>query len=161
MTGEGDPSRADAAATLHASCVAVGEAGVLIRGPSGAGKSTLARRIVAARALLGGFGRLVGDDRIRVERRHGRLVARPVAAIAGRIEVRGVGLVPQAHEGAAVLRLVVDLLDAPGARMPEEPRPRTLLLGVALPLLALPMSPGLEDLVLWRIGGIRDADVTG
>ena len=35
-----------AATTLHASCVVVGEAGILIRGPSGSGKSSLAREIV-------------------------------------------------------------------------------------------------------------------
>ncbi len=39
-------SAAPQSAFHHASCVVVGEAGVLIRGPSGSGKSTLAREIL-------------------------------------------------------------------------------------------------------------------
>ena len=36
--------------TVHATCVVIGEAGVLLRGPSGSGKSTLARRLVEGAA---------------------------------------------------------------------------------------------------------------
>lgn len=149
MTPGGAPGLA-----LHATCVAVGEAGVLIRGASGAGKSTLARRLVTASLRAGLFARLVGDDRVRIEARHGRVVARPVPAIAGRLEIRGVGLVSQAHEGAAVVRLLVDLLDEAPARMPEPREREASLAGVRLPLLALPLADGLEDLVLWRVSGL-------
>jgi HPr kinase/phosphorylase len=146
--------------TIHATCVVVGEAGVLIRGASGAGKSTLARRIVVASTRAGLFGRLVGDDRVRIAAAHGRLVARPAAAIAGRIEIRGVGLTGVAHEAAAVVRLLVDLLDQAPARMPGAEGLGSVVSGVALPLLALPFGEGLEDLVLWRLAGLRHGTVT-
>ena len=64
--------------TIHAGCVLVGEAGLLIRGASGSGKSTLAREVVSRAVQAGRFGRLVSDDRTRIEARHGRLVAHPV-----------------------------------------------------------------------------------
>ncbi len=38
----------DDPASIHGSCVAVGETGVLIRGPSGAGKSGLAFALILA-----------------------------------------------------------------------------------------------------------------
>ena len=75
---------------LHATCLVIGEAGVLLRGPSGAGKSTLARRLISTALRDGRYASLVGDDRVRLEAVAGRLVARPHPAIAGRLEVRGV-----------------------------------------------------------------------
>jgi serine kinase of HPr protein (carbohydrate metabolism regulator) len=86
------------AATIHASCVVIGEAGILIRGGSGSGKSTLARELVHAAAASGRFARLVSDDRTHVAARNGRLVARVVEAIAGRLEARGAGIFAVAHE---------------------------------------------------------------
>ena len=82
---------------IHATCVVIGEAGILIRGASGAGKSSLARALLAGAALAGRFGRLVGDDRVEIAALNGRLVARPVKPIEGRLEVRGVGIVGLAH----------------------------------------------------------------
>ena len=77
--------------TVHAACVVLGEAGVLIRGESGAGKSSLALGLIEAAPAHGLFGALVADDRVRITCAHGRLVARPHPAIAGRIELRGLG----------------------------------------------------------------------
>ena len=53
--------------TIHAGCVLVGEAGLLIRGASGSGKSALAREVVSLALGTGRFGRLVSDDRTRLE----------------------------------------------------------------------------------------------
>ena len=53
---------------------------------------------------------LVGDDRVALEVRHGRLIARPHPSIRGMIEARGLGLLRVAYEPACVLRAVVDLL---------------------------------------------------
>ena len=92
--------------TIHAGCVLVGEAGLLIRGPSGSGKSTLAREVIARASETGRFGRLVSDDRTRIEGRHGRLLARPVDPLGGCIEIHGLGIVRQSFEAAAVVRLV-------------------------------------------------------
>jgi serine kinase of HPr protein (carbohydrate metabolism regulator) len=61
--------------------------GVLIEGPSGAGKSDL-----ALRALEHGF-RLVADDRVLLWVAEGRLFGRAPDALAGLIEVRGLGVV--------------------------------------------------------------------
>jgi HPr kinase/phosphorylase len=138
------------AATVHATCVAVAEGGVLITGPSGAGKSALAQTLVAAARREGVFARLVGDDRIRIEGRHGRLVARPVAAVRGLLEVRGVGLLPVEAEGGAVVRLVVELsADAP--RLPEDGEAQIVLCGVAIPRFFARTGALLTDLVLDRM----------
>ena len=53
---------------VHATCVVVDGAGVLIRGPSGSGKSTLARRLIELGQARGLEVALVGDDRIHLMR---------------------------------------------------------------------------------------------
>ncbi|TXM91406.1 hypothetical protein FV222_24430 [Methylobacterium sp. WL103] len=131
-----DAPAADLRETVHATCVVVGEAGVLIRGESRAGKSSLALALIEWCPLQGGFAALVGDDRVRVEARHGRVVARPHPAIAGLIEVRGHGIVAVDHVPACILRLVVDLV-APGPRLPEPQEPEVAIVGVALPCLRI------------------------
>ena len=128
----------EAPLNLHAGCILLGEAGILIRGPSGSGKSTLARRLVAERRAKGGFAALVADDRVLVARRGGRLVGRPHPAIAGLIEQRGFGLLRVPYEEAAVLRLVVDLAEAP--RLPQDDEMSCLLLGVKVPRIAGPAT---------------------
>ncbi|MEN3209995.1 HPr kinase/phosphatase C-terminal domain-containing protein [Methylorubrum populi] len=140
MSGAGAPADARFRETVHASCVLLDEAGVLIRGPSGSGKSALCLALLDRSFLEGRHARLVGDDRIRLEAHHGRLVARPHPALAGLIEIRGLGIRRlAAHAPAAVLRLVVDLV-AEATRMPDrlpEISATALILGVALPRLVL------------------------
>jgi HPr kinase/phosphorylase len=142
--------------TLHASCVLVGEAGVLIRGASGSGKSALAHMLLVEGALDGGFARLVCDDRVRVERRGGRLLARAVPRLAGYLEVRGVGILAVRHEAAAVIRLVVDCLGHRPDRLPETADQVETIHGVALPRLALRPEPALARIVLWRLRALAD-----
>jgi serine kinase of HPr protein (carbohydrate metabolism regulator) len=136
----------DDPASIHGSCVAVGETGVLIRGPSGAGKSELAFALI----LAGRSGaippvRLVADDRVIVEARDGRLIATVPDAIAGLIEVRGLGIrrLPFARE--IVLGLVIDLAAPDGARLPQPEALRTVLEGVTVP--RLPIAPGADPLL--------------
>ena len=147
-----------AATTLHASCVVVGEAGILIRGPSGSGKSSLAREIVLHGARHGRFARLVGDDRVRVENRNGRAVAHAVAALAGTIEVRGMGLLTLPYEKSVILRWVVDLVEDP-PRLPE-PAERAALCGVSLARIAARAEPGLGQVILLRLGHPCDTLMT-
>jgi serine kinase of HPr protein (carbohydrate metabolism regulator) len=121
--------------TLHAACVTLGGAGILIRGSSGSGKSSLALLLAA-----GEGGAFVADDRVVCTLGHGHVVARPHAALAGRVEVRGQGIlsvsdlgVPLAPE--ATLGLVVDLVAA-APRLPEPPQDAEIL-SVRLPCLIL------------------------
>ena len=97
---------------IHASAVAIGEAGVLIRGASGSGKSRLALALIAGARAAGVFARLIGDDRIRLERGNGRLIARGHPLILGQIEQRGAGILRTPFIAAAVVRLVVDIVPA-------------------------------------------------
>jgi len=133
--------------TVHASCVLLGEAGVLIRGPAGSGKSSLCLALLDRAGLEGRHAALVGDDRVRIEAHHGRLVARPHPALAGLIEIRGHGIRQlTAHAEAAVLRLVVDLVET-AERMPAGGPATERLLGVALPCLSLARGQPREYLI--------------
>lgn len=125
-------------ATVHASAVLVGARAVLIRGPSGSGKSRLALELIGAAqegALL--FARLVADDRVHLQSIGGRLLARPAEALAGLIEVYGVGVLRLAHEPSAVVGLVVDLAAADAERLPGHASRTTEISGISLPRLAV------------------------
>lgn len=115
---------------VHATAVALDGAGVLIRGPSGSGKSDLALRLIDAGA------RLVADDQTELALQNQTIVMRAPLAIAGRMEVRGVGI---AHVPAAVeapLRLVLDLVRPNDVeRLPE--LARCELMGIGVPRLAI------------------------
>jgi HPr kinase/phosphorylase len=123
-------------ATVHASAVLAGAHAVLIRGPAGAGKSQLALALIAAgQTGLLRFARLVGDDRVHLEPHHGRLLVRPAAALAGLIEVRGLGIRRLEHEPVARVGLVVDLAAEDAERLPAGSEIH--LCGVQLPRLAV------------------------
>jgi HPr kinase/phosphorylase len=124
---------------IHATALAIGEAGILIRGPSGAGKSRLALELIAKASRRGLFAQLVGDDRVAIEPRGGRVIARGHPTIAGQIESRGEGIVDLAYESSIVIRLVLDLGAAAAPSPPRLPLPdaQTSLKGVFLPQLCL------------------------
>lgn len=132
---------------LHAGAVAIGEAGILIRGPAGSGKSSLALALIGLARAQGRFARLVSDDRTQITARAGRLIARPVAPLEGLIERRGLGLTPEPHLAAAVIRLVVDCGTEP-QRLPEPEELVGTLAGIALPRLQVLGRAGDERLVL-------------
>jgi HPr kinase/phosphorylase len=142
---------------LHASAVVVGEAGVLIRGPSGAGKSSLAFALIAAAEDAGLFARLVGDDRVGIGSRGGRLIAYGHPMILGKIERRGQGIFEIPFLPAAVVRLVIEL--AGGSEAP--PRYRTPdhdhieLAGITLPLLAVRQDVAPDGLALAVLADLR------
>lgn len=122
--------------TVHASAVLAGSHAVLIRGAAGAGKSRLALALVqAGETGLLPFARLVADDRVQLEASHGRLLARAPAALAGLLEVRGVGIRRVAHEPVAVVGLVVDLATFDAQRLPDPSD--VVIAGITLPRLAV------------------------
>jgi len=135
--------------TIHASAVLVGPKAVLIRGPSGCGKSRLAwELLVAATQGLLPFARLVADDRAYLENRAGRLVVRPAQALAGMIEIRGLGIRKVEVEPLAVIGLVVDLDAADVARHPEKAAATAVIDGIALPRLGVAAGTASFPLVL-------------
>jgi HPr kinase/phosphorylase len=140
------------APTVHASAVLAGARAVLIRGPAGAGKSRLLLALIqAAETGLLRFARLVGDDRVHLEAWHERLLVRPAAALAGLVEVRGVGIARLDHEPVAVVGLVVDLAAGDAERLPVAAE--TVVCGVRLRRLAVaagadPLPPVLAVLRL-------------
>lgn len=116
--------------TIHASCVAIDGVAVLIEGASGAGKSDLALRLIDRGATL------VSDDYTQLVRRKAELIARPPANLAGKIEVRGIGIVEMAHVAEVPVGLIVAIVETP-PRMPGPGRRRKLA-GVELREIALP-----------------------
>ena len=133
--------------TIHASAVLVGARAVLIRGPSGSGKSRLASALLQA-AEQGAlpFARLVADDRAHVEAAHGRLLVRPASALAGLIEVHGLGIRRVSHEPLAVAGLLVELGAADAARLPDKASQHAEIEGLILPRLAV--AAGVDPLPL-------------
>jgi serine kinase of HPr protein (carbohydrate metabolism regulator) len=122
---------------IHGTCVALGEKAAVLTGPPGSGKSDLALRFIhqTSREL---DPALVADDQIFVTNEDGRLVAKAPDTIAGRIEIRGVGILPVAFRREAHIGLFVDLAapqDVP--RLPPEPLPAREILGVRVPVIAL------------------------
>jgi serine kinase of HPr protein (carbohydrate metabolism regulator) len=114
--------------TVHSTCVAIGGRGVLIAGRPGSGKSDLALRLIDRGAEL------VSDDYTELSESGGRLIARAPATIAGRMEVRGVGLVEVAAAAQAPVCLFVDLDSVP-ERLPEPATWR--IAGRGIPSIAL------------------------
>lgn len=133
--------------SIHASAVLVGARAVLIRGPSGSGKSSLALELIlAGRAGQIPLASLVGDDRVHLEAREGRLMVRPAAALAGLIEIRGLGIRRIPFTAEAPVGLVVDLHAADAERLPSRKSLETDLAGIKLP--RIPVGVGAPALLL-------------
>ncbi len=123
--------------TMHASCVSLGDDGVLIGGEPGWGKSDLVLALIDQPGYGTGDrlirGRLVADDQTLIERRQDQLFASSPKPIAGLLEIRGHGIVAVDHVEEARLVLLVRLAPASEIeRMPEERDRFTLLAGVRL-----------------------------
>jgi serine kinase of HPr protein (carbohydrate metabolism regulator) len=136
------------AETLHASTVASEGRAVLITGPSGTGKSDLALRL-----LDRGFT-LVSDDQTIVRKDRDRLLASAPSNIAGKLEVRGIGIVEMERLNDVPVALVVELTSEI-TRLPDDSRER-LVLGVPLPLVSIDATtasaPSKVALALDRLG---------
>lgn len=110
---------------IHASCVSRDGAGVLLLGPSGCGKSDLVLRLLECGFVL------VADDRVDIS----DAIASAPEALAGLLEVRGLGILTLPHVKQSRLALAVALSSA-GERLPEPSRHATL----DLPLVTIDPS---------------------
>ncbi|MEW5728822.1 MAG: HPr kinase/phosphatase C-terminal domain-containing protein [Pseudomonadota bacterium] len=115
---------------VHATTVEIDGHAVLLRGASGSGKSDLALRLIDGGAVL------VADDQTELVSEGGRLFAGVPAAIAGLLEVRGLGILRVAHRDRVPLALVVDLVPAREVERLPEPQ-SAVFLGVTVPLARL------------------------
>lgn len=84
----------------------------MLVGASGAGKSDLALRLIDRGA------RLVADDRCELAIQGGRLLCRPPTILAGKIEVRGLGIFERPWTAPIPVILAVRLVDR-YERMPD------------------------------------------
>lgn len=116
--------------TIHATAIAIGSRGVLLRGAPGTGKSDLALRLIGLGAVL------IADDQVKLERAGEQVLAAAPETIAGLLEVRGVGIRRLPFRSDVPLALIVDLVPpAVVERMPESISVK--LEGVAIPRLAV------------------------
>lgn len=120
---------------LHATCVSVSGTGILIRGPSGSGKSDLALRLIDDGAEL------VSDDYCEITAESGRLMAAAPTTIAGKLEIRGFGIIQLPHIEKVAVGLIVDLSKPHEIeRLPTTTK--TVIETVALPWVKLdPFTP--------------------
>lgn len=135
---------------IHATCVAVASRGVILLGPSGTGKSDLALRLIERGAVL------VADDRCDLWTEQGQLWCAPPEILAGRIEVRGVGIVENPFVAPAPVLLAVRLADR-YERMPSHGLIE-MVAGVAVPSLQMAAFEGTApykiELALAQQGGV-------
>ena len=116
--------------TVHATALVIEKKGVLLRGPSGSGKSDLALRLIDDGAVL------ISDDRTALIQRDGNVVAQCPASIAGKLEVRGVGILDVPYIEEAALSMIVNLVESDQVeRLPL--RSKAELLGCRIPSILL------------------------
>ena len=117
---------------VHATAIAIEGRAVLLRGRSGAGKSDLALR------LIEGGARLVADDQVNLQRAGDRVLVTAPAAIAGLLEVRGVGIVRIEAIAEATLAMLADLVPSEEVERFPEARCENVL---GVPISSITLSP--------------------
>lgn len=136
---------------IQASAVAVDGRAVLITGKPGSGKSSLAL------ALIDRGAQLIGDDGVTLERESGRIIVSPPPNIAGKLEIRGVGIIDLTPANAP-LAIILDL-EGQVERLPSQSIETRDLIGCAMPCLPFDTSapsPALRAEWALRVHGLAD-----
>lgn len=147
---------------VHGNSIKINDKGILLTGPSGAGKSDLSLR------LIDGGARLISDDYTEIKTEGGQALLSPPDEIAGRLEIRGIGLMKLSYCRDIPLHLVFELTDRRNIeRMPEN---RSMNFdGVMVPVLQLdPFTASADAIVRFvatmdkiRTGYETDGDPPG
>lgn len=115
---------------IHATCVAVGKKGILLKGKSGSGKSDLALR------LIDRGHQLVSDDQVRLTVKDISLYASAPETIAGMLEIHGLGIMRMPYVPSVIIDAVVELTDKDSVdRMPS--KKNILINGISMPQFLL------------------------
>ena len=134
-------------ATLSGVLLSVYGKGVLILGESGMGKSETALELIRDGQVL------IADDRVDVQKIHNRIVGHAPDLLKGMLELRGIGIIDVArmygancledrHDVDMVIRLERYNPGEEYERLGEETTRYTNILGMDIPTIVLPVSPG-------------------
>jgi hypothetical protein len=133
------------ARNLHATALSYDGVGVLIVGPSGAGKSLLALELLDHAMTAGREAVLIADDQVLIEARNGVPIATAPPTTAGRIELRGRGIVSRPYRSPAPLHLVLELVPELDRSPPAEAFTTTLA-GIEVSRAPLPDTGDADSL---------------
>lgn len=134
---------------VHGNSVKINGKGILLTGPSGAGKSDLTLR------LIDQGGCLISDDYTEVRCEGRQAILSPPAEIAGRLEIRGIGLMKLSHCRDIPLHLVFELKNhSEIERMPED---RSMSFdGVTVPLRQIDPFTASAEAIVRLLAGTDD-----
>ena len=98
---------------IHATCVAINGKGILLLGKSGSGKSDLALRLCDQNghgiASVAKMASLVADDQVILRLMESKVMASAPASIAGKLEIRGLGIVLMPYLSEVQIKLIACL----------------------------------------------------
>ncbi|WP_068085105.1 HPr kinase/phosphorylase [Polycladidibacter stylochi] len=119
---------------VHATALAIGCQGILIRGNSGSGKSSLALSLIKMAQLNGRYAALIADDRCYLTAINNHLLAQCPKPLLGLLELRGLGLIKMPFLRQAPIHFLVDLTHKNDIeRFPEQDNKHKSVLGITLP----------------------------
>lgn len=139
----------------HATAIAAHGRAALIVGPSGSGKSDLALRCLtlASSPLIPAPARLISDDQVVLTRRGEVLFASAPPQIAGKLEVRGLGILTVAPLAEAPVVLIANLSDLKDVERMPDPWPVAEIMGLSIPVLRLwPFAASAPEKLMLALG---------
>lgn len=141
----------------HANALVLSGVGIMIRGASGSGKSRLTYALLeeagcrptqSAGSKTNADTALIGDDYITLKAGD-QLLASPAPNLAGRIELRGIGILGLPWRDQAPIHLLVDLLPVGDVERLPETRKITVS-GHQLDHVAVPIGDLAHQMLLVR-----------